>query len=114
MLALVLTESLGSCAFFCSFVGQFKTNLFVSVQAEDENMIWVMKKKADQKIGHTLWHFNVSSFSCIIQYCLPFVCHLAPKVTSYQIGSWHIIVGTQIQGTQVQGILDSVNEVYIT
>lgn len=45
-------EPLGSCAFFCGFIGQFETSLFVSVQAEA--VIWVVKEMADQKSGNTL------------------------------------------------------------
>lgn len=42
-------KSSGSYAFFCNCVGQFKTSLFVSVQAEVEDMTWVVKEMADQR-----------------------------------------------------------------
>lgn len=47
------SKSSGSYAFFCSFVGQFKTSLFVSAQAEVEDMTWVVKEMADQRPNNT-------------------------------------------------------------
>lgn len=65
-------ESLGSCAFFCSLVGQFRSSLFVSVNAEVEDVIWVVKEMADQKLNNTLRH-SMSSF--------PLLCSTAPLLS---------------------------------
>lgn len=39
-------------AFFCSFVGQFRTSLFVFVQAEVQDMTWAVKEMADQRLNN--------------------------------------------------------------
>lgn len=72
-------ESLGGCAFFCSFVGQFKTSLFVSVQAEVEDVIWVVKEMADQKLSNSPWHSVSSLFPVLSSTASPLSVTLHQK-----------------------------------
>lgn len=117
-------KSSGSYAFFCTFIGQFETSLFISVQAEVEDMTWAVKEMTEERLSNAPRCSAPSPFSMLTgamsceagekgeplrsALCLApqraelsslselSICLLAPKVTSCHFDSWDIILGPQL------------------
>lgn len=82
MLTLALTVSPRVAMPFCIFFDQFKTSLFMSVQAEVEDVTWVVKEMADQRPNNAIRCSTPSPFPVSPLTELS-VCDFAPKVTSF-------------------------------